>query len=505
MALLLFTACAALVVVTAEKPDGTCGYQCTVDSECGGCGTAGKCSCPGGPRLYSATECTCVSAPESAPADAYNVADTAWPAQWTADVDSWCYGSWDAKVTTASGKFFYDRTLGTTRADWTPYTNGHDAKQVWIVKDGKSHYYVKMGPICLDIPIGDPGQNKAPVGIEEPDWIKRCDEAGMATYVGREQVNVNGKDEWTDHWACHIQYDKVNQTINFQNWNSLGLGSVPKGLPVRVTGGNSQPNPTMGSPRLNSVWYRNFVSGPNATKPEDFIVPNFGLCVPVAKHELTSFFGHSVQNEHASSPDFHRRAHYLVHATPSKRDLTRAKQPKPSRSFLGDSFGDAMQKLNRALARERGLQTKACSNFSVDSLHDMQRALFDARTPALDSVYHVAGDTRKMAHRSLAELQTEQRNHVDIAAAQPALAEKVRDGICHEMVMWYVHHLSASAREEIKERLVLPLLPTFQHPKPLGSVDAASQQVHSRYGEQVSCAVCHVAGGQSTESEIIAV
>merc|ERR1712190_165570 len=112
---------------------------------------------------------------------------------------------------------------------------------------------------------------------EHADWMKRCHEAGFAKYVGRELVTVDEQEEWGDHYSCRILYDKVNQSITFQNWHSLGLGSIAKGLPLRVTGGNSAPNAQKGSPRLNTVWYTNFVTGANATKADDFKAPG-GIC-----------------------------------------------------------------------------------------------------------------------------------------------------------------------------------------------------------------------------------
>merc|ERR1712137_1511553 len=78
----------------------------------------------------------------------------------------------------------------------------------------------------------------------------------------------NGDDEWVDHWSCHLDYTSAQQQITFQNFHSLGLGKVPKGLPVRVTGGNSAPNGQKGSPRLSTVWYKDFITGPNATSPD---------------------------------------------------------------------------------------------------------------------------------------------------------------------------------------------------------------------------------------------
>lgn len=318
--------------------------------------------------------------------------------------------------------------------------------------------------------------------------MKRCKDAGMATYVGREQVNVEGTDEWADHWSCHLDYEAANQQITFQNWHSLGLGSVPKGLPVRVTGGNSAPNAQKGSPRLNSVWYKDFVIGDSATKPSDFDKPG-GFCIPVGLAEMKAFFGHSVDSSHTFSPDFQRRAHYLPHAKSTSNDLRRARQPKPSSGFRADTFANTMEKLNSMLLQEKGLRTQTCKNFSLELLHQMQIELFNARAPELDAIYQKAGDTRQMSHSSLASLKQEQANTASLTDA--ALLAKARDGACHEMVLWYTHHLTESARRDIKDQLILPLLPTLQHHEP-ASPSQEEANVHRRYTAQASCAICHV-------------
>merc|ERR1711920_755481 len=93
------------------------------------------------------------------------------------------------------------------------------------------------------------------------------------------------------------------------------------------------------------------------------------------------------------------------------------------------------------------------------------------------------------SHNSLESLASEQDNTAGIT--DPALSIKARDGACHEMVMWYIHHLSESAREEIKERLTLPLLPEVKHEEPTSPSDT-EVEVHRRYTQQASCAVCHV-------------
>lgn len=412
-------------------------------------------------------------------------------------MDSWTYGDFTDKSAQAHGKFYFDGALQRSRADWKPYIDGKDATQVWIADaaKGESRYYVKIGIVCISFGITDPGHNKEQVGIERPDWMKRCKEGGWGKYIGREQVLVDGKEEWVDHWSCRLDYAAANQSITFQNWHSLGLGAVPKGLPVRVTGGNSAPDSKKGSPRLNTVWYSNFVTGDSATSPSYFEKPNHGACIPVGKEDAEQFFGHSITKEHVFSHDFHRRAHYLAHAKPTVKDLSRAKQRKPGFAFLDKTFKRTMQKLNVFLLRERGLTTMPCSNFTADALHEAQRLLFDARTPDLNDVYSAVDDTRRMVHDNLEQLQAEQRNHLKLEAGHPELAKKARDGACHEAVMWYIHHLTAQAKEEIKQRLVLPLLPEAQHDQP-HVVDAKTQAVHTRYTQQVSCAVCHVAPSQ---------
>lgn len=372
----------------------------------------------------------------------------------------------------------------------------------------ESWYYVATGPICLKFHITDPGAAGAMVGIEKPDWMARCKDAGYGHMVGREQVRVGTEDHWVDHWSCRLDYEAANQSITFQNWHSLGLGSIPKGLPLRVTGGNSAPNPTKGSPRLNSVWYTDFVTGEQATKDSDFSLPNFGgkLCIPVGETETKAFFGHLPAAAHVFSADFHRRAHFLPHAEPHVEDLKRAKTKKPRESFQGKHFQESMQKLNAVLKRVNGLKTMSCSNMTQSVLHETQRVLFDARSHHLDSVYQVASDTRRMAHSSLDALLEEQQKMKAVSAtASQAVQEKLRDGLCHELVMWYVHHLSADAREEIKDHIVLPLLPEVQHKEvqPAADAHADEKALHARYNEQVSCAICHLAPSAQQEAAIV--
>merc|ERR1712232_1254827 len=99
-------------------------------------------------------------------------------------------------------------------------------------------------------------------------------------------------------------------------------------------------------------------------------------------------------------------------------------------------------------------------------------------------IYKEANDTRRIAHSSMEELKLEQAWRAQLPIG---LADKAQAGLCHELVMWFVHHLSAPAREEVKKQVALPLLPEVLHSS------EGTHKVHQRYDEQVSCAICHVA------------
>jgi len=518
--LLLCLATSSVVAGRGSKPSpppshGKCGHQCTPATEqadCNipmssgwvpGCGTLSKCSCPDASTKYPSISCTCVSAPANPPSSpAANVEDSVWPSQWNANVSAYVYSDFSDKAAGAHGKFYYDGVGGHSRADWTPYTNQKDATQVWIGSTGSagSHYYVKSGPLCISFPITDPGSVGGPVGVERADWVKHCNASGMNSYMGREQVTVDGEKVWVDHYSCHVEYTEVNQSITFQNWHSLGLGSLPKGLPLRVTGGNSHPNGQKGSPRLSTVWYSGFTTGNQSVNPKDFVKPSF-LCIPVATETTEAFFGHRVTRDHVFDPSFHKRAHSLpMHVArqhsdtaPTARDIKRAVQKIPGPKYSGKHFFDAMTGLNAVLEAEKGLETRACDQFSIEELHAVQRVLFEARSPEFQQVYTSASDTRSLMHATSTKLEEEQAAVEQLMTSRPEVANMVRDGVCHQTVMWYVHHLAEGTKEEVKQLIVLPLLPKTYHKEPLFLKDPSVQVGHKRYKSQVSCAVCHIA------------
>merc|ERR1719247_542480 len=182
---------------------------------------------------------------------------------------------------------------------------------------------------------------------------------------------------------------------------------------------------------MNSVWHSNFSVGPSSSTKDDFLWnplclgPLCTRCHSTSAEEAEEFFGHPVQKAHLSSVDFVSRGRFLPLAKANARDLTRAAQRKPGRSFQGRTFQETMQKLNKLLTLEADLKTKACDQFSMSELHDVQQLLFDARSPKLNRIYKDAGDTRTISHDSIAEVRAEQAWRSQLPAD---LAKKAQDG-----------------------------------------------------------------------------
>ena len=155
--------------------------------------------------------------------------------------------------------------LSRSFSDWSPFIDGKDAKQVWVtdIASGQSKYYLKSGPIYIGFSITDPGvPGKPSVGLMKPDWMKACNDAGYAKYVGREQARVENKDEWVDHWSCTLPYTAANQTITFQIFHSLGLNPrVAEGAPLAGHRRELSPEPEAGLPAAEQCLVHEFHHG----------------------------------------------------------------------------------------------------------------------------------------------------------------------------------------------------------------------------------------------------
>lgn len=228
------------------------------------------------------------------------------------------------------------------------------------------------------------------------------------------------------------------------------------------------------SARLTTMFYSNVSEGPAAVPARLFEVPR--ACMRVG------------------SP---KQAYALAEATKTdslpSSDLRRAKQRVPRSSFRGASLGTAMKKLNKVLLAEEQLKTRLCADYSLEDLHATQRVLFATRHHNLQSAY-TNSDGRLLPYDSVSSLLREQERQLDEAKARPDLLHLIRDGLCHETVMMYAHHLSQETRDKLKavESLVLPLLPEHElHPAP-DAGDHAANKTYGGYFNNVGCLVCHV-------------
>merc|ERR1712176_1437371 len=114
----------------------------------------------------------------------------------------------------------------------------------------------------------------------------------------------------------------------------------------------------------------------------------FHLCIPVGMEEAAAFTGlEKITPAQVGDQAFIDRVHHLVHAKPEKSDLQRAKTKVPRADKQGASFQKAMVQLNKLLTRDLELSSKHCEAFTVAELHEIQKVIFNARSPALQDVY----------------------------------------------------------------------------------------------------------------------
>lgn len=175
----------------------------------------------------------------------------------------------------------------------------------------------------------------------------------------------------------------------------------------------------------------------------------------------------------------------------------RARLRMPRSALRGNSLGTAMQRLNLAIAADTTLATARCDSFGIEALQLAQRQLFSLRSPELQHVYE--NDRRSLRHPSLEALASAQVAQRLLVETLPKLWPMIRDGLCHEIVMIYAHHVAASTRSALAtEGLVLPLLPeSGMHSAPKNSTDM-STTAYQTYVDQVSCVTCHVSSADET-------
>lgn len=79
------------------------------------------------------------------------------------------------------------------------------------------------------------------------------------------------------------------------------------------------------------------------------------------------------------------------------------------------------------------------------------------------------------------------------AESAPAEDPRVRDAHCHEAVMWFTHHLTTEAQEQMKRQITLPFLPLADHTIK-GSAREKDDKAGKFYDSKVTCQACHNGG-----------
>lgn len=199
-------------------------------------------------------------------------------------------------------------------------------------------------------------------------------------------------------------------------------------------------------------------------------------------------------------------ADYAHSLKASDADIHRAVTQCPRAQFKGkSSLVDANIVLNKHLTERPGLTSRACENFNVKELQDLSSALFGDADPTLLEVYAEAKDNRRQIYANVSAMQADFDKLNSAISGRDDLHDLLRDGLCHRVVMWFVHHLPAKKQEALAATrgFVLPQLPLADHSgiqhsnrKASSSMndDEATTAVQKAYDASITCQKCHVGG-----------
>lgn len=422
----------------------------------------------------------CIDGPDDVPSSP-EVADSAvdWPAVWASDIASLTYNDYSDKSERLTGKFYYDFENRRQRQDWTSkgtsllYIGAKDSRQ-----KSKFYFIAPHNLACFYAVTEDPVTH-LDISLPRPHFMRACSALYESKYEGRERVFG----EWADHFSCSLEW--FNETVPFSTWHSLGVGNVTAGLPLQLTAGTSKPN--WQSPRLTTQWYSNHQLGRDFVPDKIFSHPP--ICLPIPPAQMGAAL--------AAEDTVERLRESVV--LPSSADLRRARLRVPHQRLRGPSMTEAMTRLNRALTTDTSFSSKSCHEFDVDSLQGLQLQLFGLTSRELRDVY--ISDQRSLRFNSSASLGDAHAAQKSAALAAPHLLPMVRDGLCHETVMMFVHHLTAATKQALaSEGLLLPLLPERERHEAPGHASSQTAAAYQTYTEQVGCVACHVSNSDEGDS-----
>lgn len=180
----------------------------------------------------------------------------------------------------------------------------------------------------------------------------------------------------------------------------------------------------------------------------------------------------------------------------SGEDLTRAVSRKPREAYTGKGAANIRRVLNGHLMRGplNTPRIAACEDFSLAELEEVAQTLLCHRDDKL--LAHYTDDARSPRHAAHDSLKLEFEAARQLVSEHPKASDVLRHGLCHELVMQWVHHLSTHGRSKLRENssFVLPLLPEkdVDTEMALLPIEVATQ-VSMRLEKQVTCQIGHAA------------
>jgi len=200
-------------------------------------------------------------------------------------------------------------------------------------------------------------------------------------------------------------------------------------------------------------------------------------------------------------------------APPAWSVLERARQKIPRSKYRGRNKAHSTEVLNHWLRtgiQRHGLEPQQkltpCEAQTLSELHTLQRKMFPMRLPILDEVYQPRHENRRLRKSNLTEFEAVWAAELTLAKEWPGVENTLRDGRCHEVIMWWAHHLGPDEQKELLiSGAVLPLLPEMEHFSDGSDDDAVAearefslvdshvmQTVRSSYKINVGCGACHI-------------
>ena len=189
----------------------------------------------------------------------------------------------------------------------------------------------------------------------------------------------------------------------------------------------------------------------------------------------------------------------------TQADVARAYMPvpMPSSHVVGVSPGLIFAAMNRHLTQQPH-HTQPCEQYTHGELNELARLLWGYRNPDLAAIYDSKNDNRQFHFDSADGLLYKEKlwaQETLLAATKPEAHgegtehhKMVRDGKCAELVMWWIHHLSAEDRAVLsaEDGFKVPLLPA--NGEALAAAKGREDKHSKEYVYQVSCSDCHSTG-----------